>query len=515
MPDGQNIQSSRTINSLKNGIMGIISQVLLIGMNFGTRTVFIIFLNQNLLGVNGLFTSVLTVLSLAELGFGTAVVFNLYKPLVQNDEKRIAALMHFYAKVYRAIGVLLGVLGLMLIPFLNILVKNEYIPDLVIIYLLFLSNTVVSYFFAYNRSIITADQKSYILSQYRLYFSVVKAAFQIGVLVLTRNFILFLIIMNVMTVLENFFVYLRVNKLYPYVRSVENKLERLEKSEVKRIWIDVRALMIYKLGSTILDGSGNIIISTFLGTALVGILSNYALIFGSLTTVLFQFTSAITASVGNFIASEDEERQEFLLRTITFANFVLFGSFFLFLYVLVNPFIEIWIGAKFMLDPYVVFVFALNWFIYGMMNSVWSFRIAMGLFVHGKFRPVASAIINIVVSLLLVNQFGIIGVLFGTLVARLATNVWYDPLIVFKHGLKKSVKSYYFVWSKYFLIIIAEVLFASFITSFITAPTILSLILKALICLVLAIGTMLVFRNTEEFKYLVKMVKLIINKQIR
>ena len=246
------------------------------------------------------------------------------------------------------------------------------------------------------------------------------------------------------TFAENYLVSRKADKLYPYLK--EYKKEKLEKSEIKTIFNNVKALMIYKLGSTILDGTDNIIISAFLGVAWVGKLSNYTLILGALSMVTYQFTNAVTASVGNFIVKESKERQEFLLKTITFANFLIYGFSFVCLVTLMNPFIELWIGKEYLLDMQTVFIISLNWYIFGMMNSIWTFRSTMGLFVHGQYRPAISAIINVVISLMLVEQMGLLGVLLGTTITRFVTNVWYDPLIVYKHGLQKSVKNYYFNW---------------------------------------------------------------------
>jgi len=506
--------NSRTINTFRNTLMGISVQCINIILSFVTRTVFINFLNVEYLGVNGLFTNILTILSLAELGFGSAIVYNMYTPIAQNDHRKITALMNFYGTIYIKIGCVIGILGLSLIPFLGHIIKDQpNVDHLTFIYLLFLANSATSYFFAYKRTIISADQRDYILAQYKLYFSIIKALLQISVLVTTKSFIAYLLIHILCTFTENYFVSLEVDKLYPYIK--ENKEEKLEKTEIETIWKNVKALLIYKLGSTVLDGTDSIIISAFVGVVWVGKLSNYILITAALSMVVLQFTNAITASVGNFIAKENKERQEFLLETITFVNFLIYGFSFVCLSVLINPFIQLWIGIDYVFNMQTAFVISLNWYIYGMMNAIWTFRSTMGLFVYGKYRPAISAIIHVVVSILLAKQMGLLGVLLGTTITRFITNVWYDPLIVYKYGLQKSVKNYYSKWIKYLIIVLVDIAVVSYIFSFLPQTTILIFLLQMLICTaVTAVTFFMCFRRTKEMHYLVEMVKKVFSKWI-
>jgi O-antigen/teichoic acid export membrane protein len=507
--------SSRTINSFRNTLIGITAQIINIILSFITRTVFIKYLSIEYLGVNGLFTNILTVLSLAELGFGTAMIYSLYKPLAQNDYKSITALMNFYSKVYKIIGFAIGILGLALIPALDIIIKDQLnIEHLSLIYVLFLANSITSYFFAYKRSIIITDQRDYILSQYKLYFSIIKALLQILVIVLTKSFIIYLLVQIFSVFAENFFVSLKADKLYPYLKT--NKQVKLEKTEKKSIWNNVKALMIYKLGSTVLDGTDNIIISAFLGVIWVGKLSNYTLIVGSLSMIVLQFTNAIAASVGNFIVKESEERQESLLKTITFANFIICGFSFVCLYILINPFIYLWIGSDYLLSQETVFIISFNWYIFGMMNSIWTFRATMGLFVYGKYRPAISAIINVIVSILLAKPMGLFGVLLGTTITRFTTNVWYDPLVVYKYGLQKSVKSYYYIWLKYLAVVLVDIALISYISGYLPVSTITTFVIQMIICVVFTpITFLMIFGRTEEFKYLYKMAKMVATKNKR
>jgi O-antigen/teichoic acid export membrane protein len=339
---------------------------------------------------------------------------------------------------------------------------------------------------------------------------------QIFVLVVTGSFIGYLVIQIICTFTENYFISLKVDKLFPYLKQYRQA--KLSKIEKKDIWINVKALLIYKLGSKMLDGSDNIIISAFIGLTWVGIYSNYVLIVGSMSLLLSQFTKAISASVGNFVVKENTERQEFLLKTITLANFFLYGISFVCLSLLLNPFIQLWLGDEYLLDNRTVFVISLNWYIFGMMNSIWNFRSSMGLFVYGKYRPAISAIINIVVSIFLAKNMGLFGVLLGTTLTRIVTNVWFDPLIVYKYGFNKSAKNYYMKWLKYVILVLGNLVIVTLLSSFLTETTIIVFLIKLLICISIPLTTfMLILHKTEEFEYLFSMVRSIgiKNKKIK
>ncbi|QBP42007.1 sugar translocase [Paenisporosarcina antarctica] len=431
----------------------------------------------------------------------------MYKPVANNEHRKIAALMNLYKKVYIIIGFVVIALGLILLPLLNNIYKEQpNVENFTLIYLLFLLNTAVSYFFAYNRSIITAHQKEFILSKFKLYINILRAILQILILLITQDFIFYLSIQILCTLLENVIITIKANRLYPYLKKY--KKERLESSEKKNIWTNVKALVIYKLGSTVMHGMDNIIIAAYIGIATVGKLSNYTLILGSIEIVVSQFINAITASVGNFVAKESVERKEFLLKVITFSNFIIYGFSFVCLVSLLNPFIELWIGNDYILEMEIVFIIALNWYIFGMMNSIWTFRSTMGLFVHGKYRPAVSAVINLSLSLYLVDDFGLFGVLVATTITRVITNVWFDPMIVYKYGLKKNVLTYYIVWLKYLMVALANIMVIQYIFKFIEETTILSFLLMVFICIsVTGVIFSGLFFKTREFKYLVIIAK--------
>lgn len=495
-------KQGRVENSIKNSSFGIIAQVSNILLGLLVRTFFIHNLSKAYLGANGLFTNVLTMLSLAEMGVGAAIVYNMYKPIANNDYKQIARLMNLYKKAYSIIGCIVAVIGVCLIPFLPFIIKGDSgIKNITLIYILYLANTVFSYFFAYKRSIFSADQRDRVLQFFKMLGHFVRSILQIAVLIIFKNFILYLVIQIIITVIENIAISFYADRCYPFLK--EYRKELLSKEERKPIFDNIKALFIYKIGSTALDGTDNIIISSFVSMVSVGLLSNYTLITSSLQTMLGQVTHALTGSVGNFIAKEKAERHEELLNKITFLNFVLYGFVFVGSMAVMNPFIALWAGGDYVLDFNVVFIHCLNVYIFGMMNSVWTFRTTMGLFVYGKWRPLISAFINLVVSIWWATKFGLIGVLLGTTFTRVVTNIWYDPLIVYKHGLNKKPYGYYLRWFIYLVVCVLDIAIMALFCKYVVLNGIFAILVYGIIAVLLfAVSVFALFGRTVEFKYL-------------
>lgn len=505
-------EKSRISNVLLNSFTGILSHTCKILLSFLVRIVFIQHLAQEYLGVSGLFSNILTILSLAELGVGGAIEYTLYKPVAQRDYRTIASLLSLYRKTYLVIGCAIGGVGLMLIPLLPVLIRDAgAVKDLSVIYTLYLLNTIVSYFSAHKRSIFIADQRERVLSRCKILFAVALSAAQCAILLLTSNFLLYLTMQLLCTIAENVYISIRADREYPFLK--EYKGEHLPSDQIKSIVKNVKALMIYKVGSTALDGSDNIILSAFEGLAWVGKLSNYTLIISSVNTLVTQCVTALTASVGNYIAKESPEHHEGLLRKASLYAFCLFGASAVCLACLSSPFIRLMFGPDYDLNPEAVAVLVLNYYIYGMMCPIWTFRSTMGLFVHGKLRPLASAVINIFVSIWLAKLIGPVGVLLGTTITRVTTNVWFDPYVIYKHGLKRSVLPYYLLWGKYLLLTISAAAASLWIigTLLPAATTILWLVVHGITCLLVFAGIVLLtcFR-TEEFRYLVDKVRSIL-----
>lgn len=503
------MQNSRMKNVTMNLTFGFAYRLFIMLTAFVVRTVFIQCIGEAYLGVNGLYSGILSMLSLTELGFSTAMVYSMYKPLAEGDQTTLAQLMRLYKKVYAIIGTVILVLGLALVPFLDHLIKNK--PDvdyLTVYYIMFLLNSVMSYwFFAYRSSILQADQKAYVLSKYQSLFNLIKSILQIIIMVAFRMYFLYLLTQILCTVAQNIFIALRVRKDYPVFSQ---KVPPLPDESKKKIFRDVKALMLQKLSFTVLNSSDAIIISAFVGVNWLGLLSNYNMIEEAITGILCQITAALTASLGNFFVKEDRESGYLLFLRIDFLVFWLYGFSSVALITLLNPFVTLWIGEKYLLSQAAVIVLVIRFFVAGFMNSMSTFRSTLGLFTQGQYRPLIAAGMNVVLSIGLSYRFGLVGVLAATSITRLCVNMWYTPWIIHRDGFKKSVKPFYRTYILRLLLLVAVTAGMVFLSRFVIGAQvtmgrfILMVILTAVIPNAIFV---LVFGRSDEFKYFINLIK--------
>jgi len=493
--------SSRTENVVKNAWFALITQVANILLSFISRTAFIYVLGVEYLGLNGLFTNILMLLSFAELGIGNAIIYSMYKPLATGDKEKIKSLMALYAKAYRLIGIFVFVAGLLVIPFMDYIIKDA--PDIKesinLIYLLFLANTTFSYFFVYKKSIIIADQKNYIVSLYQQAFHIIQVLAQIVFLLLTHEYILFLLIQIASTVLNNIITARKADKMYPYLK--EGSPKPLDKAESKGIFANVRALFLYKFGSVVLNGTDNIIISMLIGITAVGLCSNYLLVISALTLISGQVMNAFTASVGNLNAIGDSNNKERVFNRIFFISSWMYGFFAVGLFMFLNPFIGLWLGEKFILSQGVIFAIVLHFYINSVHFTVYTYRTTMGLFVKGRLAPLAAAVVNIILSLWLGKTIGLMGIFLATSVARFFTTGIVDPVLVYRNGFNKNPIYYYKKYFLFFSIFVALYFVLDYIVSWIEIGGLIGFIVQVGLVTIIFNGIMiLLFWKTQDFK---------------
>ena len=496
--------NSRLKNSALNFASGFLGRVLTILLNFAVRTIFIHCLNEAYLSVNGLYSNILTVLSLAELGFGSAMVYRMYAPVAVKDYQKTAALLHFYKKIYAVIGAVIFGLGLCVIPFMDYIIKDK--PDvsgLTLYYILFLINTTISYWFAsYKASVLYADQKEYIKTNVQNAMSILQSAVQIVLLLIFRKYLLYLLVQLGCNIILNLYVAHLVDKRYPQIREYLDA--RLTSDERRQIKKDAEALVLSRFGHVVLNGTDNIIISAVVGVLWVGRLSNYTLICDSVTSVLCQITAAITGSLGNFFATEDKYAGYALFKKVEFLNFWLYGFSFIALVTLLDPFVQIWAGGRFVLGLPISIAIAINFFVAGYMNTLWVFRSTIGLFKQGKFRPILVAILNIVLSIFLGTKWGVFGVLFATFLSRAAISLWYDPIVLHKYGFGVSCKPYFVRYLKrIFLLMVALLVMLALRRAVLPSEvTVLRFIVMTVMTAVIPNVVLgLVYHRCEEYAY--------------
>lgn len=492
---------SRARKSIINFIYAILGQGLGLIISFISRIFFIRILGSEYLGLNGLFTNILTVLCLTELGVGSAINYSLYKPLADQDIRKCQMLMQFYKKVYILIGVIIIILGISITPFLNFFIKDmPNIQNINLIYILFVINTAVSYFYSYKKNLIEADQKTFITTIYHYTCNILLHIFQIIYLIITKNYIGFLIMQIIATLIENILISKKADKMYPYLKNKRKiKLDNITKNDIIS---KTKAMMMHKVGSVVVNSTDNILISGFVSLTSVGIYSNYALIITNLNTIIGHIYSSVTASVGNLCANSSKTKQYIIYKNINFLTFWIYSFCSICLLVLFNPFIEIWIGKEYLFDISLVLVLVINFYISGMRKSVMTFKEAMGLFEKDKYKAIIESIINLIASIILVKKIGVLGIFLGTFISSITTCVWVEPYVLYKYGFQRKISLYFKNYLKQVILTIIMASFTYFICSFINFNIYISFILKGIVCLIIPNAILyFIYGDSRWFKY--------------
>lgn len=498
---------SRSEKSIKNVMVALVSQGVGLLISFIARIVFIRTLGAEYLGLNGLFSNILTILSLAELGVGEAITFCLYKPLAQYDRSKCKMLMQFYKKIYIIIGIIILVLGISITPILPFFIKKmPDIKNINIIYILFVINTASSYFISYKRNLIIADQNRYIATIYRYTFYFLLNVLQIIYLLLAKEYIGFLIMQILNTIVENIFVSKKADKMYPYLN--ENEKIQLDEETKNEISKNTKAMMMHKLAGVVVSSTDNILLSKYISLTAVGVYSNYYMIINALTIIYNQIYNSILASVGNLCVNADKAKKNIVFKKLDFLTFWLYCFSSICLLCLINSFIEVWIGNKYLLSLDVVIIIVINFYINGMRKSILTFREATGLFYKDRWKGIIESIVNLIVSIILVKMYGMFGIFLGTAISTITVCCWIEPFVLFKYGFNLKLKDYFKDYFKYLLITLSLGTIMYYICSLIILPSkILNLIIKLIICFVLTnIIMYIIFKNNENFKFYVELI---------
>lgn len=441
----------RTKLFLKNSIVILLTKFICYLGEFLCRTVLIRTLPMEYVGVTGLFSNILSVLSLSELGFGTVLVYSMYVPLAQKDEEKLLALTEFYKKAYRTITVLIGTVGVLLTPFLPHLINDcPDIPGLTLFYLLYLANTVLSYTFMYRQSLFMADQKLYITNFYTNLFRILKIIAQIVVLTATRSFVLYLLMQLPFTLFTNLLLSWKAKKAYPFLSSKSHPA--LDAKEKKEIFKNVYAMFNHRVGATVLNSTDNLLISFFLGLTAVSRNDSYVLLLNFLRYMFNPLFSSLNAGVGNYHATKTKEETHSLFETLHFAGFWFYTFCTISFFLLVNPFISYIWGDEFLFPLPVVLLLSVNFYITGIRQIPITFKEALGLLYQDRYKPILEALINLIISVLLVKPFGVAGIFAGTFISMVTTSLWVEPYVLFHYGFQRSTKAFWMKNLKYFLV---------------------------------------------------------------
>jgi len=494
-------EKSRTQYSARNTSVAVISKIIAIFMGFITRVVFTHTLSESYVGINGLFTDILNVLSLTELGVGTAITYALYKPIAENDIEKQKSLMRMYCWFYRIVATCVFCAGLLVVPFMDILIRNK--PDvnnITLLYLMYLVNSVLSYLLIYKRTLIDAHQKVYIGTLYQTIFLIIQDVVQIILLLTTKNFVLFLATYLVCTFATNLSISRKADKLYPYLR--DKNVNKFEKEERKDIFKNIKAMLMHKIGGVVVNNTDNLLLSSIVGIISVGKYSNYYLVIGSIRQILDQVFLGITASVGNLGVTQDSGRVKKIFETSFFIGQWLYGFSSICLFELLSPFVALSFGEKYVFATDVVFVLCINFYVTGMRKATLVFRDSLGLFWYDRYKAIAEALINLIVSVVLALQFGAVGVFLGTLISTVTTSLWIEPYVLYKYKLKSPVWKY-FVTYAFYAIILAGIWFVTDkLCRLVSGGYFIQIVYRLVICIIVPNVLMLIIYNQKkEFKF--------------
>ena len=498
----------RTKNTIRNMIWEALNRIIAILLPFIIRTVLIQKLGIEYLGLNSLFSSVLQILNITELGFSSAIVYSMYKPIANKDTKTVNALMNLYKKIYRIIGLIILVVGLALMPFLDKIISGD-VPDninIITLYLIYLGNTVISYWmFAYKTVLLNVHQRKDIVSKISSILSLLQSALQIIILIFLQNYYIYVLVLPIITILQNILSAVIATKKYPeYV--CEGKVSKEAK---KDIWNRVSGLMVVKVSTTTRNSLDSIFLSMFLGLNILAMYNNYYTIMNAVIGVMTIITGSMLAGVGNSIAVETPEKNYSDLKKFDFIYMLIAGWCTICLLCLYQPFMKIWMGEQNLLDMFVVILLCLYFYLLKMGDIKSMYLDGAGLWHKIRVKAIFEALSNIVLNYFLGKFFGIYGIVLATIITIFIYSIIYSTKILFKnYFINIKVSDYFLYQFKYFIVTAIVAALTYLICSLINTNDILTLVLRAIICVVVpTVLYFIVYRKTKEFENAKVMVK--------
>lgn len=485
----------RTEKTIKNIVWSFAGKLITLVCSFLSRTVFILFLNETLLGVNGLYTEVLGLLSFAELGFGSAMSFSLYRPIAEGNDEKTYAILKYFKTVYRIIATVVLVVGISLMPFLKWIIhdaENITTWELKVYYLLFLINSVSSYFLSYKIAYVNAVQKSYLISNYDMILKIVTTILQILALLIFRSYLAYLLVQILASVLSKYLLSSYVDRRFSVFRLQTDAV--IAPEDKKHILTEVKSLIVHQFASVAIYSTDNIIMTAVrdIGVAVVGYVSNYTMLISAVTGFTQLIFSNATFSFGNLAVSAEKDQLHNVFRQLDLIGFLVYGFVSICFYVLIPPFITLWIGEKYLIDSTSFLLIVLNCYMVGQTTVYHNARITRGEFARDKWMSFVQAMINLIVSIWAAQMFGLPGIYIGTVASR-AFFLISRPMVTYRFIFGRPVMEYY----RDVVVHLAVVLVIGMITNMVCRHilqeiTILSFLLAAVTCALLSGGLLLI-----------------------
>lgn len=499
-------KQSRELNSIRNFVAGAINQILMLLLGLFAKNILIKTLGTTFLGLNGLFSNIFILLSFAELGIGSVMVYSLYGPITRNDELEISTIYHFFKKIYIILSIVTMAIGIMIIPFLPLIINVEKaISNVGVYYFLYLTGVSISNIYMYKSQLILADQKNYLLSLFSIFFEGGATLLQILILLKTQSYYLFLIVFIVKNLIYALATEIKVRKIYPFLKE-KKLIKQIDLDKKREIYSKIIDVFGYRFARVFITGTDNILISILAGTIWVGYYSTYDSVIMGVVGLVTTFYVGISASVGDFMAKESVEDQYSIFETIQILNMWIVGFTTTCLYILFQDFIELWLGKAYVIDFKIVILIVINYYLVCNRKPITIFREASGMFDKTKRAMFWGAGINIVVSLALGYLIGIYGILLGTIISSLSTYYWYEPKILIKEKFSTSMIPFIKNQVESIMCTCFSIFLTSMTSKVIKDVTISTFIIKICICLIVSnIFYFLILIKKEKGKALIEM----------
>ncbi|RKM59789.1 polysaccharide biosynthesis protein [Butyrivibrio sp. CB08] len=500
----------RVKSATRNIAFGYVGQVATALISFVLRTVFLFHLSKELLGINSTYANVLAVLNMAELGIGTALNFSLYGPVARGETEKIKSYMRLYRKAYYIIALVVAGVGLALAPFLKFLVKNPgdvSLRDLTLYYFIFLFNTVSSYFVAYKYSLINAEQKNYIQTNINTITKVITSLIQIVIIVVFKNFYLFLLTDAAVQLIQKIFVSRFLDKMYPYLKDKD--AQPLSKEESDEVWKKTKALVFHKVGDVARLQTDALIISSFIEVSMSGFVDNYNLVINSVSNFVNIIFNSVISSFGNLIATESKERQFSMFRVYRFFASWIYGFSCVGFMILLTPLISLIWGQQWVIPSAAVYCILTDYYFKGDRIVLSNYKTAAGVFEPDKYLALIQGAVNLVLSIALVQTpLGITGIYIGTIVSGLIANVT-KPIIIYGTCFGKKATGYFVDTLKYLVSMVFVLLVCRYISGIVLSElNFVNFFIMVIVITVIFNGVyFILYGRSEEFKYVYARVK--------
>ncbi|MBO5564793.1 MAG: polysaccharide biosynthesis protein [Lachnospiraceae bacterium] len=499
----------RVVYAERNIFFGYVGQIATAILSFYLRRIFILHLSETLLGINSIYTNVLSILSMAELGIGTALNYSLYAPLAEGNREKIKGYLDMYRKAYRVIAIVVAVLGLCFVPFLRYLIKGPEgvsLRELTIYYLIFLFNTVTTYLVSYKYSLVNAEQKNYIQTNILTITKIITVFFQIIVLITIGNFLAYLLTDSAIQLIQKIFVSRYLDKKYPIF--TEREFVELSGEEKSAVWSKTKALLLHRIGDVMRLQTDALVISSLIQVTVAGFVDNYNMVINAVSNMVNVVFNSVISGFGNLVAVESKERQKEVFQAYRFFGAWVYGLSATGFLILLTPLIKLWLGEYWTLPSFVVSLITVDFFFKGdrIINS--NFKTAAGVFEEDKYLALIQGVVNLVISVVLAMKIGLPGVFIGTVISGLIANIT-KPFIIYHTIFKENVISYFADTLRYGLATAVSAFLCKGLSRILMPTvTIYSFLMMLLIVTAVFNGIFyMLFRNRAEFAYLKGIVK--------